>query len=218
MWERLREIFAAKGLGGIVGLWKQFHRLKMDDGVSMSDHIAEARSIADLLGRRYGDKPSLMLKSSPPYSLHFCLFISILFRHSIIFQLVRLSLSVNNPLFILIRAGAIVSAINRVPNGTFAPVIEGPNGFLPDLPSRLITAGKINNAEFVGGHCTGDGKSFAGGSPDNFQTDDDIRQRVFSRRPGVSNTTIDRALAIYPEPNAPRKSIRDSVRPRINHG
>ncbi|KAJ7936290.1 Carboxylesterase family-domain-containing protein [Mycena leptocephala] len=72
--------------------------------------------------------------------------------------------------------GVIVSAINRVPNGAFAPVIEGPNGFLPDLPSRLITAGKINNAEFVGGHCTGDGKSFAGGSPDNFQTDDDIRQ------------------------------------------
>ncbi|KAJ7503930.1 Alpha/Beta hydrolase protein [Mycena galericulata] len=126
--------------------------------------------------------------------------------------------SVNNPLFILIRAGAIVSGINRVPNGAFAPVIEGPDGFLPDLPSRLITAGKISNAEFVGGHCTGDGKSFAGGSPDNFQTDDDIRQRVFSRWPGVSNTTIDRALAIYPEPNAPRKSIRDSVRSRINHG
>ncbi|KAJ7917211.1 Alpha/Beta hydrolase protein [Mycena leptocephala] len=99
--------------------------------------------------------------------------------------------------------GAIVSAINRVPNGAFAPVIEGPSGFLPDLPSRLITAGKINNVEFVGGHCTGDGKSFAGGSPDNFQTDDDIRQRVFSRWPGVSNTTIDKALAIYPEPNAP---------------
>jgi hypothetical protein len=129
--------------------------------------------------------------------------------------------SVNNSLFILIRAGAIVSAINRVPNGAFAPVIEGPSGFLPDLPSRLITAGKINNVEFVGGHCTGDGKSFAGGSPDNFQTDDDIRQRVFSRWPGVvcwprasfnagglyfcsqSNTTIDKALAIYPEPNAP---------------
>ncbi|KAJ7939551.1 Alpha/Beta hydrolase protein [Mycena leptocephala] len=97
-------------------------------------------------------------------------------------------------------------------------VIEGPNGFLPDLPSRLITAGKINNAEFVGGHCTGDGKSFAGGPPDTFQTDDDVRQRVFSRWPGVSDTTIDRALAIYPEPNAPRKSIGDSVRPRINHG
>jgi len=98
--------------------------------------------------------------------------------------------------------GAIVSAINRIPNGAFAPVIEGANGFLPDLPSRLIASGKINNVEFVGGHCTGDGKTFAGGSPDDFQTDDDIRRIVFSRWPGVSNATIDRALAIYPEPNA----------------
>ncbi|KAJ7121404.1 alpha/beta-hydrolase [Mycena epipterygia] len=99
--------------------------------------------------------------------------------------------------------GAIVSAINRIPNGAFAPVIEGPTGFLPDLPSRLITEGKINNVEFVGGHCTGDGKTFAGGSPDDFQTDDDIRRIVFSRWPGVSNATIDQALSIYPEPGAP---------------
>ncbi|KAJ7021976.1 alpha/beta-hydrolase [Mycena alexandri] len=99
--------------------------------------------------------------------------------------------------------GAIVSAINRIPNGAFAPVIEGPDGFLPDLPSRLITAGKLANVEFVGGHCTGDGKTFAGGQPDDFQTDDDIRRIVFSRWPGVSNATIDKALAIYPEPGAP---------------
>ncbi|KAJ7773978.1 Alpha/Beta hydrolase protein [Mycena metata] len=98
--------------------------------------------------------------------------------------------------------GAIVSAINRIPNGAFAPVIEGPGGFLPDLPSRLIAAGKFTNVEFVGGHCTGDGKTFAGGRPDDFQTDDDIRRIVFSRWPGVSNATIDKALAIYPEPGA----------------
>ncbi|KAJ7245630.1 Alpha/Beta hydrolase protein [Mycena haematopus] len=99
--------------------------------------------------------------------------------------------------------GAIVSAINRIPNGAFAPVIEDANGFLPDLPSRLIASGKIQNVQFVGGHCTGDGKTFAGGSPEDFQTDDDIRRIVFSRWPGVSNATIDKALAMYPEPNAP---------------
>ncbi|KAJ6517037.1 Alpha/Beta hydrolase protein [Mycena vulgaris] len=99
--------------------------------------------------------------------------------------------------------GAIVSAINRIPNGAFSPVIEGPDGFLPDLPSKLIASGKINNVEFVGGHTTGDGKTFSGGSPNDFQTDDDIRRIVFSRWPGVSNATIDRALAIYPEPGAP---------------
>ncbi|KAJ7489618.1 Alpha/Beta hydrolase protein [Mycena galericulata] len=97
--------------------------------------------------------------------------------------------------------GAIVSAINRIQNGAFSPVIEGPGGFLPDLPSRLIATGKFNDVEFVGGHCTGDGKTFAGGSPNDFQTDDDIRRIVFSRWPGVSNATIDQALAIYPEPN-----------------
>ncbi|KAF7350217.1 Carboxylic ester hydrolase [Mycena venus] len=98
--------------------------------------------------------------------------------------------------------GAIVSAINRIPNGAFAPVIEGADGFLPDLPSRLIASGRMNNVEFVGGHCTGDGKTFAVGKPEDFQTDDDIRRLVFSRWPGVSNATIDQALAIYPEPNA----------------
>ncbi|KAJ7825505.1 Alpha/Beta hydrolase protein [Mycena olivaceomarginata] len=99
--------------------------------------------------------------------------------------------------------GAIVSAINRIPlNGSFAPVIEGADGFLPDLPSRLIASGRMKNAEFVGGHCTGDGKTFAVGKPEDFQTDDDIRRLVFSRWPGVSNATIDKALAIYPEPNA----------------
>ncbi|KAJ7206914.1 Alpha/Beta hydrolase protein [Mycena pura] len=97
--------------------------------------------------------------------------------------------------------GALVSAINRIPNGAFAPVIEGPAGFLPDLPSRLIAAGRFTDVEFVGGHCTGDGKTFAGGTPDDFQTDEDIRRIVFSRWPGVSNATIDRALAVYPAAN-----------------
>ncbi|KAJ6613126.1 Alpha/Beta hydrolase protein [Mycena sp. CBHHK59/15] len=93
--------------------------------------------------------------------------------------------------------GAIVSAINRVPNGAFAPVIEGPSGFLPDLPSRLIASGKFHNVEFTGGHCTGDGKTFAGGKPADFQTDDDIRRIVFSRWPGVSFPhTMDRAAAM----------------------
>ncbi|KAJ7265768.1 hypothetical protein C8J57DRAFT_1511526 [Mycena rebaudengoi] len=46
----------------------------MDDGVSMSEHIAEARSIVNLLGQRYGDKPSdaqivaTLLASLPPSS------------------------------------------------------------------------------------------------------------------------------------------------------
>ncbi|KAJ7892416.1 Alpha/Beta hydrolase protein [Mycena leptocephala] len=100
--------------------------------------------------------------------------------------------------------GSIVSAINRIPAGiVFGPVIEGPSGFLPDFPSRLITEGRIANVEFIGGHCTGDGNTFAGGSPDTIQTDADLRRMVFGRWPGVTNTTMDKALEIYPAPNVP---------------
>ncbi|KAL0576629.1 hypothetical protein V5O48_005359 [Marasmius crinis-equi] len=97
--------------------------------------------------------------------------------------------------------GAIVSAINRTPNGEMAPVVEGPGGFLPDLPSRLIASGNISAVEYNGGHCTGDGKTFASGSPDQFVTDDDVKRIVFSRWPGVSNETRDQALALYPISN-----------------
>jgi hypothetical protein len=116
--------------------------------------------------------------------------------------------------------GAIVSAINRTPNGEFAPVIEAAGGFLPDLPSRLIHAGNFSRVEnFMGGHCTGDGKTFAVGRPEQFVTDDDIKRLVFSRWPSVvsglkfvmalkslalqSNATMDKALALYPSPDTP---------------
>lgn len=81
--------------------------------------------------------------------------------------------------------GAIVSAANRNPNGAFAPIVDGVNGIMPDLPSRLITAGKFSPVDFLGGHCTGDGNTFAGGNPTQFVTEDDIRTRVFSRWPEV---------------------------------
>ncbi|GLB43419.1 putative type-B carboxylesterase lipase family protein [Lyophyllum shimeji] len=99
--------------------------------------------------------------------------------------------------------GALVSAVNRVPNGAFALVIEGLSGFLPDLPSRLVAAGKFSQVDFVGGHCTGDGKSFTAGKPQDVNTEDDLRKAVFSRWPGVSNATIAKALALYPAPGAP---------------
>uniref|UniRef100_A0A0W0G2Y9 Carboxylic ester hydrolase n=1 Tax=Moniliophthora roreri TaxID=221103 RepID=A0A0W0G2Y9_MONRR len=94
--------------------------------------------------------------------------------------------------------GAIVSAINRTPNGEIAPVVEGSGGFLPDLPSRLIMAGNFSVVEYMGGHCTGDGKTFAGGSPDQFQTEEDVKRIVFLRWPGVSEALRNEALTHYP--------------------
>ncbi|KJA26921.1 hypothetical protein HYPSUDRAFT_132202 [Hypholoma sublateritium FD-334 SS-4] len=99
--------------------------------------------------------------------------------------------------------GAIVSAANRNPNGAFAPIVDGVNGIMPDLPSRLITARKFSPVDFLGGHCTGDGNTFAGGNPTQFITEDDIRTRVFSRWPGVTNDTITQALSLYPAPGTP---------------
>lgn len=78
---------------------------------------------------------------------------------------------------------AIVSAINQTPFTHFVPVVEGPGGFLPDLPSRLIRSGHFHAVDFIGGHCTGDGKTFAtafsGAKPEQFMTDDDIRTLLF---------------------------------------
>lgn len=84
-----------------------------------------------------------------------------------------------------LKSGELVSATNRSPNGAFAPIVDGPSGIMPDLPSRLITQGRFNRIDFIGGHCTGDGNTFAGGNPSQFTTEQDIRTRVFSRWPLV---------------------------------
>ncbi|KAF4580397.1 hypothetical protein EYR40_003113 [Pleurotus pulmonarius] len=96
--------------------------------------------------------------------------------------------------------GAIVSAINH---NTVIPVIEGPGGFLPDLPSRLIASGKFNNVEFIGGHCTNDGRTFVGGTPEQFNTEDDIRRLLFARWPRVTTATMEKAFQLYPAPDSP---------------
>ena len=75
--------------------------------------------------------------------------------------------------------GAIVSAINHANLGRVAPV--GDCSFLPDLPSVLIAQGRFASVDFIGGHCTNDGRTFVGGSPADFVTDEDIATRVFSR-------------------------------------
>ena len=63
--------------------------------------------------------------------------------------------------------------------------LSGAHGFMPDLPSALIRAGNFSAVDYVGGHTTGDGKTFAGGRPEDFQTDQDIRDITFKRWPRV---------------------------------
>lgn len=68
-----------------------------------------------------------------------------------------------------------------MPEGRVSPVVDGPNGFLPQLPSRLITNGQFNKVDFIGGHCSNDGRTFVGGSPSQFVTDNDVTTLVFER-------------------------------------
>ena len=75
--------------------------------------------------------------------------------------------------------GALVSAVNLA--GSFTPVVDGPNGFLPGLPSELFAAGNYANVDFIGGHCTNDGRTFVNGLPSDFVSDSDIIQRTLAR-------------------------------------
>jgi hypothetical protein len=80
--------------------------------------------------------------------------------------------------------GALVAAVNHLKNGQPNVIIDG--DFLPELPSYLITSGNFSKLDsFIGGHCTNDGRTFAGGSPSNFVTDEDVETLVFKRWPEV---------------------------------
>ncbi|KAJ8688755.1 hypothetical protein PTI98_013510 [Pleurotus ostreatus] len=96
--------------------------------------------------------------------------------------------------------GAIVSAINQ---NTVIPVIDGPGGFLPDLPSRLIASGKFSNVEFIGGHCTNDGRTFVVSTPEQFNTEDDTRRFLLTRWSRITMATMEKAFQLYPAPDSP---------------
>ncbi|KAF9493212.1 alpha/beta-hydrolase [Pleurotus eryngii] len=63
--------------------------------------------------------------------------------------------------------------------------------------TRLIASGKFNNIEFIGCHCTNDGRTFVGGTPEQFNTEDDIRRLLFARWPRVTTAT-----SSYPAPDS----------------
>ncbi|EIW77366.1 alpha beta-hydrolase [Coniophora puteana RWD-64-598 SS2] len=100
--------------------------------------------------------------------------------------------------------GALVSAINHTPLGAVSPTVDaaaGADAFLPDRPSRLIAQGKFASVGFTGGHCSNDGRTFVGGAPEDLQTEEEVASVPFKRWPGVTNETIQEALALYPPPS-----------------
>ena len=77
--------------------------------------------------------------------------------------------------------GSIVAAINSIPAGMLAPVVDGRDGILPELPNTLITSRKFTPVDFMGGHCTTEGRTFVGGPPQDFVTESDVARLVFKR-------------------------------------
>ncbi|KAI0322569.1 alpha/beta-hydrolase [Amylostereum chailletii] len=95
---------------------------------------------------------------------------------------------------------SIISGVNSV--GSVAAGVDG--AFLPDLPSNLLRQGRFSTVDFLGGHCTNDGRSFANGAPEDFHTNADIVERIFHDRwIGVTNSTLRQMFEFYPEVGAP---------------
>ncbi|KAF8502965.1 alpha/beta-hydrolase [Gautieria morchelliformis] len=98
--------------------------------------------------------------------------------------------------------GALVSAINHVPAGKFSPVVSGPGTILPDLPAALIRSGNFSVVDYVGGHCSNDGRTFTSGTPATLLTEQQSIAALLKRWPSLSNATIAKILELYPKPNA----------------
>ena len=80
-----------------------------------------------------------------------------------------------------LRIESIVTGINAIGVGRIGPTVDGT--FIPDLPSRLLRDGRFNTVDLLAGHCTNDGRTFAGGQPSQFVTDADITALTLSTYP-----------------------------------
>ncbi|CAE6520330.1 unnamed protein product, partial [Rhizoctonia solani] len=95
----------------------------------------------------------------------------------------------------------LINSINNVRTNFLAPTIDGPNGFLPDLPSRLIAQGKFRRGiDLVAGHMTNDGRNFAG-NPKNVITEANIVTAILNRYRHMTNATLEKVLKLYPAAN-----------------
>ncbi|KAG9082415.1 hypothetical protein FRC06_005085 [Ceratobasidium sp. 370] len=95
----------------------------------------------------------------------------------------------------------LIKSINNVRSNFLAPTIDGPNGFLPDLPSRLISQGKFRRGiDLIAGHMTNDGAGFAG-NPKNINTAADVIAAILNRYRHMTNATLEKVLQLYPAPD-----------------
>ncbi|KAJ7314434.1 extracellular triacylglycerol lipase precursor [Mycena albidolilacea] len=83
----------------------------------------------------------------------------------------------------------------------WTPVIDGPGGFIPDLPSKLVAEGHFSRIPFISGTNLDEGTLFVDPS---VATTDDLRLYIASQLPGISdpaqmNATVDRMMELYPD-------------------
>lgn len=107
--------------------------------------------------------------------------------------------------------GALVSAVNHVQSGKFAPIISGPGTILPDFPAELIRTGQFTCIDYIGGHCSNDGRTFTSGSPTTLLTEDQLIAAVLKRWPSLVRLLFDHfcfvkhyyaIVELYPVENA----------------
>ncbi|KAF9525446.1 Alpha/Beta hydrolase protein [Crepidotus variabilis] len=97
----------------------------------------------------------------------------------------------------------LIKSINNVKNNFLAPTIDGPDGFLPGLPSKLIAEGRFSQGlDLIAGHVTNDGQNFAG-NPADLNSDADVIAAIVKRYRHMTNATLEKVLQIYPAPGLP---------------
>ncbi|KAI0691678.1 extracellular triacylglycerol lipase precursor [Earliella scabrosa] len=85
----------------------------------------------------------------------------------------------------------------------FAPVLDGPNGLIPDLPSRLLAAGNFSKIPFMAGTVLDEGTSFV---PDTISSEQQIVSfltlvdQPFTINPPLAfQQDVARLLQLYPD-------------------
>ncbi|KAF7366513.1 PLP-dependent transferase [Mycena sanguinolenta] len=92
--------------------------------------------------------------------------------------------------------GAIVSAVNNKPSTCkYEPVIDG--DYIPDITTKLLSAGKFTKVPILAGHNAQDGSIFVG-TPASIVTDADIVTAILKRYPALTSNVTDAILVTYP--------------------
>ncbi|KAF7356201.1 Carboxylic ester hydrolase [Mycena venus] len=105
------------------------------------------------------------------------------------------------PVDVIVNAHATAVATTVV---GWTPTIDGPGGFIPELPSKLMAKGHFSRIPFISGTNLDEGTLFVDTS---VTTVDDLRVYIASQLPGINpesnpaqmNATIDRMLELYPD-------------------